>query len=242
MTESLQSGGWTETTRELNEQAFQRVAVEWNRLMADETDRLIVSWEQAIGQIEEEYNLLRKQGKWLSGPPDLLGVIGASGKELVHSAVIAWLLDPAGSHGFGAAFLDRVLARCFPCESFGQSYAAVPQCEVECEAGRADIVVWGGQEFTLLIENKVYSWERPKQCDDYFEAFGDSLAPHFIFLTPDGRSPATATGPARDAFRCLSYRDIRTDLASVLAETASSSAIGRVAAEQYLLTLTREFA
>lgn len=228
--------------RELNEQALQCVSAEWNRLVVDETSRRIVFWEQAIGFIEEEYNLLRKQGKWLSGRPDLLGVIGASRKELVHSALIAWLLDPAGSHGFGAAFLDRVLARCFPGESFGQSHAAVPQCEVECDAGRADIVVWGGKEFTLLIENKVYSPERPSQCDDYFEAFGNSPGPHFVFLTPDGHPPATATGAAKDAFHCLAYRNIRTDLASVLADTASSPAVGgRRAAEQYLLTLTTEF-
>src|SRR5205823_713758 len=133
----------------------------------------------------------------------------------------SWLLDPSGKHGLGSIFLKCLLTRCFPNEECSNLHAAIPRCEVYCDAGRADIVV-EGLDFTLVIENKVDSWERDRQCDDYFHAFQDWPRPLFVLLTPDGRSPSTATGEAKEAFRCLSYRDLRLDLARALVEASLS--------------------
>jgi hypothetical protein len=229
--------------QDLNEPTFNRMAADWCELIAEETQRAHDAWETAFSRIKEKYDCLKKQGNWLGGPCDLLTVIGASRKELIHSAMIAWLLDPAGRHSLGSRFLGRLLRRCFPGKAFSNPHDAVPQCEVDCIAGRADIVVWGGQEFTLVIENKVDSWERPNQCDDYYNAFREEPGPLFVFLTPDGRAPVSATGRAKDAFQRLEYRELRFHLKEVLDETTGTPlAAGRAAAEQYLLTLTKKFA
>ena len=65
--------------------------------------------------------------------------------------------------------------------------------------------MWG-RNLTLIIENKVDAPEQPDQCDDLYENYKDEIEPLFLFLTPDGRPPFTATTPAAQrAFKTLSW-------------------------------------
>ena len=57
---------------------------------------------------------LEERGRWVSGPSDLLSVIGRSGDELTHSAMLAWLLAPSATHGFGSRQLARLAGRLWP--------------------------------------------------------------------------------------------------------------------------------
>ncbi len=41
---------------------------------------------------------------------NIFGVLRIEKAEIRHSNVMAWLLDPQGSHGLGQAFLQRVLS------------------------------------------------------------------------------------------------------------------------------------
>lgn len=41
---------------------------------------------------------------------NIFGVLRIEEAEIRHSNVMAWLLDPQGSHGLGQAFLRRVLS------------------------------------------------------------------------------------------------------------------------------------
>ena len=107
----------------------------------------------------------------------------------------------------------------------------------------ADVVVWG-DDFTLVIENKVDAPERPHQCDDLYSNFKSETAPLFLFLTPDGREPRTATTQgAQRAFRILSWPEVRTMIAAALAESlpASDAAEAVDVVRNYLRTLKEQF-
>ena len=41
---------------------------------------------------------------------NILGVLRIEQAEIRHSNVLAWLLDPQGSHGLGQAFIRRILS------------------------------------------------------------------------------------------------------------------------------------
>ena len=107
----------------------------------------------------------------------------------------------------------------------------------------ADLVVWG-RNFTLVIENKVDASEQPSQCDDLYENFKNETAPLFLFLTPDGRKPHTATTQcSQRAFKTLSWPDIRVMLEEVLNESRSMTEVASAVdvVRNYLRTLKEQF-
>jgi hypothetical protein len=174
----------------------------------------------------------------------LLGVIGRGRREVDHCAIIAWLLDPNAPHRLGTRFLRRFLHRCRPDRTFGPEELALVRvrCEECREHSRADIVV-RADRLTVVVEAKIDHVERPSQCDDLFRDYDEDSGAVFVFLTPHGSQPSTATGFATSAFVCLSFRDVRDDVRAVVADAgeAMSCSGARLSIECYLQTLDVEF-
>lgn len=216
------------------EQIISEIKEEWCSLDVTST------WEVRYQAIRDEQHELRKEGRWVGGPRDLLGVLQKSHHEMSHSAIVAWLLDPRMRHGLGDRFLSRLLTRCFPKFDAGDLSEAKTQTEVARGQGRADIVVWG-ERFTLIIENKVDAPEGDGQCEYYFRVFSDEENPLFVFLTPEARSPDLKSAEALKAYRVLSYADIVRDLEACLQSSRhGKSGEARGVAERYVQTLSRD--
>lgn len=224
---------------EPGEAEFSRVLEDWRATCG--TARTSVSdWERDIRTLVDEERSLRTDGAWLHGRDDLFGVLGINRAEIRHSAMIAWLLDPSARHGLGTRFLDSFLERAFN-RAFEDTDRARTTCEVAREECRADIVV-DTPTWNIIIENKVDANESPRQCDILYERFAREGIARFVFLTPSGRKPESASGEAAAAFASLGYRDVRDLLARALCSTpAAQSSRGRHIAEDYLRTLEREF-
>lgn len=203
----------------------------------------VAAWEPEIEALAAEENRLREKGLWVHGRDEYLGVLGLEGDERTHSRVIRWLLDPCAHHGLGTRVLSGVLDATLPCELDPTCLSTLGSARVTCEFPRGgafiDIHV-AAPGLTLVIENKVGAPESDRQCDSYFELFRDEPGARFIFLTPTGYRPDSASGPAIAAFRPLAYRQIRRILSEALAATPTG-ARGRSIAEDYLRTLDREF-
>ncbi len=179
----------------------------------------IRQWSAALDVMQAEQRALIAAGRWLTGPADVLGVIGWDRWELAHSAAVAWLLDPRMRHGLGSRLLGKLLMRCFaddPLPDLGTAW-----CETEVPRGGSRIDILAHADgLTLVIENKVDALENSDQCETYFDYFHDDPGARFIFLTPTGDAPTTARSEAANAaWRALSYRDLLDDLKSVLAGT-----------------------
>ena len=140
---------------------------------------------------------------------NLFDVLRIRRRERQHSAVIAWLLDPRGSHGLRDHFLRRFLSEAAaegrergiadvtPLDVDGWELSNV---EVEIERHYADIehnyvdimLIDATDGFVCLIENKIGSGEHSAQLSRYLETVErehKGLNPFPIFLTPDGREP-----------------------------------------------------
>ncbi|HRI71393.1 MAG TPA: hypothetical protein PK156_44475, partial [Polyangium sp.] len=64
----------------------------------------------------------------------------------------------------------------------------------------------------------------------------------FLFLSPSGYAPHTATGANRDVWTALSYRELAGLLETALCNTPTNAVSGgRAAARNYLLTIQKEF-
>jgi hypothetical protein len=145
---------------------------------------------------------------------NLFRILGVGNEELKHSLFLAELLNPKGSHGQGAIFL-QLFTDMLAIQPFHATDATV---EVEKsigrlandEGGRLDLFIADGHGNNIVIENKIYAYDQPKQLVRYYQ-----YAPqHVLYLTPDGHepSPGSTTGDniqleADKHYRIISYQE-----------------------------------
>lgn len=206
--------------------------------------QLVEGWEQSFREVADEFSDLVRRGRWQRGPSDVFSILGRERRETYHSAMLAWLLDPLAPHGLGDAFLQAFLGICDSEWRLDNAYSGIVEvaCEVAGRDCRADIVI-RTKDFVVVVENKLDAVEGVGQCDRLYRDFYDGEKDvRFVFLSPSGRVPHTATGEAADAFRAVGYRDVRLALARVLGDVSDAKpSTGRQSALNYLSTLDKEF-
>jgi len=106
---------------------------------------------------------------------------------------------------------------------------------------RADIVVYA-PDLTVVVEAKVDSGERDRQCADIYKDFHEEPGAQFVFLTPDGKKPVTESDETK-AFQTLSFKDIYDDLSSIAdkAKPDNKYPAAFFTIRTYLETLKAEF-
>ena len=182
---------------------------------------------------------------------NLFEVLGITEMETRHSAFLAWLLDPKGSHGLGDYLLRAFLARCASLAHTREVKTFTPidvdrwklvETVVERERHHIDILLVNlADGFVCAIENKVKSGEHSDQLTRYRESvaqyYGD-LRPMHVLLTVEGK---TATKGADDShYVPLSYSVI-VELIERAIDSRGGSVSSSVlsALHQYIETLRR---
>lgn len=133
---------------------------------------------------------------------NIFDALGVARVEIRHSNFLAWLLDPAESHGQGSLFLRAILMdllrqapvkdRPFsPVQLDGRDMRGV---EVRREWKNIDLLITcQDPDFVVAVENKIDSSEHDKQLERYEDTvnkeFPDS-GKLLVFLTKDGRDPS----------------------------------------------------
>jgi hypothetical protein len=217
--------------------------LEWHEIAARRTRRLLTKWREAMTGMRRQHDRLVSDRLWLTGPSDFLQIVGLARHENSHSRLLAWLLKPTARHGLGYEFVERLVEHCTG-EPVSVPLVVRKVTFSEWRNDReADIVVWG-RDFTLVIENKVDASEQPNQCEDLYENFKNENAPLFVFLTPDGRNPHTATTRcSQHAFKTLSWPEVRAMLEEALNESRSAAEVANATdiVKNYLRTLKKQF-
>jgi hypothetical protein len=147
-------------------------------------------------------------------------------EELLHTPLLAFLLDPTSAHGQSTLFLRAFLNVCrhnmgFVCPKEPlEKFRWFIRTEVFVgDDSRIDLMVECPQQrFMIVVENKIDSGERHKQLFRYYNWMqsyrGDYKSKQLIFLTPDGRASESADSVP---YMRLSYRnDIRDVLTNTL--------------------------
>jgi len=131
---------------------------------------------------------------------NIFQIIGAGHYEVsTHSALLATLLNPRGSHGQGSLFLKRLIATevirkapGFPAQFDADS--AVVQCEIsighktETSGGRLDILITDRNGWKIAIENKIHASEQENWVQRYLNFLGDDGC--LLYLTLSGLDPS----------------------------------------------------
>jgi len=129
---------------------------------------------------------------------NIFDALGIARTEIRHSNFLAWLLDPAESHGQGSLFLKAVLMDLLkqapadmrplsPIELDGEELRGV---KIRREWNSIDILIECQEPpFVIAIENKVDSGEGKGQLQRYKDIVRQQFRhqrPMFVFLTTDG--------------------------------------------------------
>lgn len=148
-------------------------------------------------------------------------VAGLGRKEVRNTAILAWLLDPEGTHGFGRQPLKAFL------RGIRHTRNDIPEdyhhyCRVQVETNptgdstnRVDIEI-DADNFFLLVEVKIDACEQQEQvaryCSDArIRAISRPWA--VVFLTPHGGKPLTrGLAFTPEDVPCLSWRQLATTL------------------------------
>lgn len=224
------------------DERFQSVRAEWLAITQIAPPDL-----PRFAAVKGQADRLIDAGLWVSGPSDMLSVLGRQRDELMHSRLLAWLMVPTNRHGLGRRFLTGFLDRLWPGEGLLRTGQVVVDTEVTNsgpdEAGstreaRADVVI-RGQDLTLVIENKLDAGEGHEQCERLYWAWtSEPGETRWVFLSPSGRTPVTTTSPAAAAaWRSMSYAQVRDVLAGAVDDAGASASAGRATATQYLASL-----
>lgn len=142
----------------------------------------------SLNRFEANIGCLDEIKEW-SDQLDIFDVLKISHRELQHSNMLAWLLDPKRNHGLHGLFLQSVLK-----EVLKVPVEKVDPCIVYREYHNIDILIVINDPRTVLcIENKIYSGENGDQLKtyrEYLELAFSEYNRYFLFLTPEGVEPS----------------------------------------------------
>lgn len=129
---------------------------------------------------------------------NLFNVLNIKTDELIHSSMIASLLDPHGEHGKGDLFLQKFLniwdfgfvldtrTACVTTE-----YEIGPINKSFTTGGRIDILIMDAHNHAIIIENKINAADQKNQLKRYANfAKSCKLEYAIIYLTLDGHEPS----------------------------------------------------
>lgn len=183
-----------------------------------------------------------RKGAFLCDPWDV-ACLGRD--EVRNSAVLAWLLNPRGSHGLGNITLKALLSTLEPLNSLIDTGKF---CHVRTEsnptgevANRVDIEI-DSENFYLIIEVKINAVEGDKQIERYgeiAEVLSDGRPWALLLLTLQGDKPKTA-GKYFDRVFSMSWymfaQIITNKIKPFLKEEYASKTASRIMAEQMVMS------
>ena len=155
---------------------------------------LIYEVQKYLDYRNDEIELQRKQGNFFN----LFHVLGIERKETRHSAFLAELLNPQGTHGQQDRFL-RLFIQQMPflreyqwdtTNAYAFVEEVIPQNDNHPqETGRMDIVLHCGND-AIIIENKIDAVDQEQQLLRYYEYGKNYIKGNvvLIYLTLDGKN------------------------------------------------------
>ena len=182
---------------------------------------------------------------------NLFSILSIERYELKHSALIANLFDPEGSHGCGDAFLRAFFEIALKERTYLFEDCTLPHSYTEYytgpiagdTGGRIDILVKSSR-YGLIIENKIYAGDQDKQLTRYDnygrETFGADgyLLVYLTLYGCDASKESTATKSAEEVgYLRLSYAEDILRWLEQCVRLADNKPLVRESLNQYIRTI-----
>lgn len=191
---------------------WQRFLSRYQRFSNESTQTCFEAFKGQFERLKAAWQLKAKLanelGKMHGGDFNLFRLLGVERREVAtHSALLADLFDPNGTHGQREVFLEVFLRYCS--QRFGDDFPAridqpdkytwLVDRERVTAFGNMDLVISCPEiGLMLVLENKVDAAEQTNQLERYARWMHGQRNgyPHqlLIYLTPDGRESVSAHG------------------------------------------------
>ena len=216
-----------------------------------DTELDIQRFFQEVENICTHEQALQKERHHKGENYNLFSILRIEGSELKHSALIANLLDPKGSHGCDDAFLRAFFEIALkgtaypfenstPLDSRTEHYTGPIAGDT---GGRIDILVESSR-YGLIIENKIYAGDQDKQLTRYDnygkETFGADkyLLAYLTLYGYDASKESTATKSAEEVgYLRLSYAEDILRWLEQCVRLADNKPLVRESLNQYIRTI-----
>ncbi|MBS1641071.1 MAG: PD-(D/E)XK nuclease family protein [Bacteroidetes bacterium] len=160
-----------------------------------------------------------------------------------HSAFLAELLNPKGTHGLGnimlkhfkeiIEFTDLDLETASIHIERGIGYVS----QDYSEGGRIDIIIKDNKGNGVIIENKIYAGDQYKQLERYNDYARKKYKKwKLLYLTLDGKLANTSLENGND-YTCISYKNDITEWLEKCKKEAASFPLLRETIAQYLVLI-----
>lgn len=190
----------------------------------------------------------QKRGEYFN----IFSVLRLETKEVrLHSAFLAELLNPEGSHGLGKQFLElflNMVVRKNKEESFDFE-TEKPKVYVEYyigiisedkkSGGRIDLLIEDGKGNAVIIENKINAGDQEYQLLRY-DNFAKDIYKNYklLYLTKDGGDASEySTGKENFEYQCISYRNNILPWLECCEQAAVRHPLIRETIHQYIINL-----
>ena len=130
---------------------------------------------------------------------NLFRICGVNHYENTHSAIIAELLDPNGTHGLKSKLLEcflETLGDYCSMDDF-RSHSARVMTEYTTTEGRIDILIEDNDERAIIIENKIYAGDQHEQLiryDRFAKKYRNGYQILYLTLLGDSASDQSSAG------------------------------------------------
>ena len=201
----------------------------------------------ALGQAQQEERNRKGENY------NLFSILSIERYELKHSALIANLLDPKGSHGCGDAFLRAFFEIALKERTYLFEDCTLPHSYTEYytgpiagdTGGRIDILVESkSSHYGLIIENKIYAGDQDKQLTRYDnygkKTFGAGryLLVYLTLFGSEASKESTATKSAEEVgYLRLSYAEDILRWLEQCVRLADNKPLVRESLNQYIRTI-----
>ena len=160
-----------------------------------------------LEQIVRESQLVLEESRKRGEQFNMFRACGVNHYENTHSAIIAELLNPQGSHGQGTIFLSSFIDVCCS-HDFDFSFQGVEmRTEFTIDDGRIDILIKNKKGPIIIIENKIYAHdqhEQLKRYEGYAKKYKDGDY-KLLYLTLYGVDASEDSGKGVK-YTCISYQ------------------------------------
>ena len=169
---------------------------------------------------------------------NMFSICGVNHYENTHSAIIAELLNPNGTHGLKSKLLEcfiETLGETFTIPDFNYGKSRV-YTEYSTEEGRIDILIEDNRNKAVIIENKIYAddqWEQLKRYDRYAGRKYGQGNYQILYLTLEGND-ASAQSSEGVIYSPVSYQETVIGWLEKCIAIAARSPIVRETIIQYI--------
>ncbi len=198
-----------------------------------------------LKEVQQQISFFAKQRELSGENFNIFSIMSMESDEVfTHSAIIAELLNPKGSHSLGTQPLKLFYTIVLNIEKFPENleqHICIKEEYIglitdDKTGGRLDIVVKDSSGNGLVIENKIYAGEQPDQLMRYKNKYSKAT---LLFLTLDGDESKQLKTEDNIEYTTISYKEHIINWMEECSKLAYDKPILRETLKQYIHLLKK---